>query len=192
VAFADSERGHYEVAAGKDAIDHIRWMEGLATPTFLIPEQSWDEPDHPESSLRFGRPTGSATPLLWAHAEYIRLLRSSRDGRVFDFIPEVAERYLNNRPPNFSMEFWTFACPATRVDRGHTLRIMAKADFELTYSLDSWNQADRLKATSTTVGIYFTDVPVPAEQGGSLTFTFLWSDSQRWEGRDFLVEIAES
>ena len=36
-------------------------------------------------------------PLMWAHAEYIKLLRSIADGEVFDLIPEVAERYLNGR-----------------------------------------------------------------------------------------------
>ena len=185
------ERGHYEVAAGRDASSYIRWMEGLATPTFLIPEQCWDEPDRPESGLRFGRPTGSATPLLWAHAEYIRLLRSARDGRVFDLIPEVAERYIQKRPGDPLIQYWTFAAPATRIGRGHTLRIMAKADFELKYSLDSWSQVETCKAVTTSVGIYFADIRVPNEQGTPLSFTFLWPDSQQWENRNFSVEMTE-
>jgi len=32
---------------------------------------------------------------MWAHAEYIKLLRSAADGKVFDLIPEVADRYLS-------------------------------------------------------------------------------------------------
>ena len=44
--------------------------------------------------MRLGEPTGSAMPLMWAHAEYVKLLRSAADGKVFDQIPEVAERYL--------------------------------------------------------------------------------------------------
>ena len=44
-----------------------------------------------------GRPTGSAMPLMWAHAEYIKLLRSVSDGHVFDLIPEVASRYLGRQ-----------------------------------------------------------------------------------------------
>ncbi len=185
------ERGHYEVAAGKDASGYIRWMEGLATPTFLIPEQCWDEPDRPVSRLRFGRPTGSASPLLRAHAEYIRLLRSSRDGRVFDLIPEVAERYINKRPGDPLIQSWTFAAPATRIARGHTLRIMAKADFELTYSLDRWGQVERCKSVTPGVGIYFADIQVPKEHGPPITFTFLWSDSLKWENRNFSVEVTE-
>jgi glucoamylase len=70
------ERGHFELAAGKDVGQYIRWLEGFATPTHLIPEQIWDEDDRPEQHLKRGRPTGGAVPLLWAHAEYIKLLRS--------------------------------------------------------------------------------------------------------------------
>ncbi|KAJ8135882.1 hypothetical protein OY671_010905, partial [Metschnikowia pulcherrima] len=43
-----------------------------------LPEQVWDEDDNSEYHLYKGRPTGSAMPLAWAHAEYIKLLRSVR------------------------------------------------------------------------------------------------------------------
>ena len=33
-------------------------------------------------------------PLMWAHAEHVKLLRSVRDGRVFDRAEAVAQRYL--------------------------------------------------------------------------------------------------
>ena len=39
-----------------------------------------------------GQSTGSAMPLMWAHAEYIKLLRSTADRKVYDAIPEVAQR----------------------------------------------------------------------------------------------------
>jgi glucoamylase len=51
----------------------------------------------PGKYMFLGRPTGSAMPLMWAHAEYVKLLRSASDGQVFDLIPEVASRYLGNR-----------------------------------------------------------------------------------------------
>lgn len=58
------ERGHYELAAGHDVQPYIRAMEGLASDTGLLPEQSWDEADRPEAELWLGRPTGSAMPLV--------------------------------------------------------------------------------------------------------------------------------
>jgi glucoamylase len=68
---------------------------------------------------------------------------------------------------------------------------MAKADFELTYSLDKWSQVEKCKAVTPGVGIYFADIQVPNEQGPPISFTFLWSDSQQWEDRNFSVEMTE-
>ena len=43
--------------------------------------------------MLLGRPSGSAMPLAWAHAEYIKLLRSRQDGEVFDRVGPVWSRY---------------------------------------------------------------------------------------------------
>ena len=66
----------------------------------MLPEQIWDEPD--KDGLVFGGPAGSAMPLVWAHSEYLKLLRSATyDGRVFDCIPIVEYRYAQgNHPPS--------------------------------------------------------------------------------------------
>jgi glucoamylase len=86
------ERGHYELAAGRDVGRFIAAMENFAKPNGLLPEQVWDQPDLPAARMYLGRPTGAAKPLMWAQAEYVKLLRSISDQPVFDFIPEVANR----------------------------------------------------------------------------------------------------
>ena len=80
------ERAHYELAAGNrpEAIRLMHSMEAFASASGLISEQIWDAPNIPEKGLFSGRPTGSAMPLVWAHAEYLKLRRSLHDGRVFD------------------------------------------------------------------------------------------------------------
>lgn len=50
----------------------------------LLPEQVWDQNDIPSKGLYCGRPTGSAMPLTWAQAEYIKLAVSLKGGKVFD------------------------------------------------------------------------------------------------------------
>jgi len=99
------ERGHYELAAGRDVKPFIRAMEEFASRGGMIPEQIWDEPDRPASKMHFGQFAGSAMPLMWAHAEYIKLLRSAADGQVFDRIGIVAERYLGKRG-RADLEIW--------------------------------------------------------------------------------------
>src|SRR5665213_1295876 len=100
------ERGHYELAAGRSTETCIRTMEGLASKTGLLPEQSWDEADRPDIYMWLGQPTGSAMPLMWAHAEYVKLLRSTADGKIYDSIPEVAKRYLGKRSRRKQLEIW--------------------------------------------------------------------------------------
>ena len=87
------ERAHYELAAGRDITPFIQTYEKFATPGQMMPEQVWDQPNRPDLGLRFGQPGGSAVPLVWAHAEYLKLLRSALDGKVFDRVDPVYERY---------------------------------------------------------------------------------------------------
>jgi glucoamylase len=89
------ERAHYELAAGRpeEAQRLLRTLEACACTVGLIPEQVWDNDDIPERELFRGKASGSAMPLVWAHAEHVKLLRSLKDGRVFDMPPEPAQRY---------------------------------------------------------------------------------------------------
>ena len=73
-------------------------MEAMASKTGLLPEQIWDTEAIPALNLTAGRPTGSARPLVWAHAEHAKLVRSIGDGRVFDMPPQTVFRYLKQRP----------------------------------------------------------------------------------------------
>ena len=112
------ERGHYELAAGHDTKPFLRAMESFASATGLLPEQAWDGRDQPQVYMYCGRPTGSAMPLMWAHAEYIKLLRSVRDGKVSDLIVEVAKRYLRRaRGPSIVRSLEVYPAGAERQTR---------------------------------------------------------------------------
>ncbi len=183
------ERGHYELAAGRSAAEQIQSMERLATATHLIPEQSWAAPAVPEHGLENGRPAGSAAPLAWAHAEYIKLLRSAQDGKVYDLIPEVAKRYAQGRPQAPIVEYWLFACPTAQVPPGVTLRVIAEAEFELRYSLDEWASSNHEKSKATEVGVSYLDIQITPGFQATCSFTFYWSDAAKWEGRNFDVQV---
>ena len=103
------ERAHYELAAGRveNAKRLLAALESFANEGGLISEQVWDSPDIPERGLHFGRPSGSAMPLVWAHAEYLKLRRSLRDGRVFDLPPQTVQRYLTEKTVSPRM-VWRF------------------------------------------------------------------------------------
>ena len=90
------ERAHYELAAGRvdEAARLLQILEASAGAGKLLPEQVWDTADLPDKELFCGKPSGSAMPLVWAHAEYIKLLRSIKDGSVFDMPSQTVERYI--------------------------------------------------------------------------------------------------
>jgi glucoamylase len=184
------ERGHYELAAGHDAKPFTRAMESFASSTGLLPEQAWDAADQPKVFMYCGRPTGSAMPLMWAHAEYIKLLRSVRDGKVSDLIADVAKRYLGGRAGRQLFEVWKFRRQVRSVKRGYVLRIQAEASFRLHWSGDEWQTAKDAPSSPTTLGVEFVDIPILEAQQAPIRFTFFWKASDHWEGRDYTVSIA--
>ena len=183
------ERGHFELAAGRDAKSFIRAMEGFSSATGLLPEQVWDEPDRTDVYMYLGRPTGSAMPLMWAHAEYIKLLRSVADGRVFDLIPEVAERYLSARNPRHRIEVWKHNRQVSSIGQRSTLRVQAASPFRLHWTTDEWHTVNDSQSAGTALGIDFVDVPIPVEQRAPVRFTFFWTNNSSWEGHDYAVKV---
>lgn len=182
------ERGHYELAAGRDPAPYLRALERFAGSTGLLPEQVWDAPDLPKAHLFRGRPTGAARPLVWAHAEYLNLLRSAHDGRVFDRIPEVHERYRPSARRGRAEEFWTPARMPRRIAPGARLWVLATEPFRLHGSTDAWSSVFDLESVATPTGLYtVTLADLPAS--GALVFTRYWTLRSAWEGTDHRVEI---
>ena len=90
------ERGQYELARGdrEGAIRRLESLMAFANEGRMIPEQIWDR-EVTHHGLRLGEGTGSATPLAWSMAQFIRLAVNIRVGRNLDTPKVVAARYLN-------------------------------------------------------------------------------------------------
>jgi glucoamylase len=106
------ERAEQELQAGDRAgavslavaMAHMGWGIGLA------PEQAWEDPNiapapygsNPASaSIGFidGQAPGSATPLIWAEGQYVRLLRDLQTGTLVDQPSITRERYVTAGSP---------------------------------------------------------------------------------------------
>jgi glucoamylase len=125
---------------------------------------------------------------MWAHAEYIKLLRSARDGQVFDRIPIVAERYLKNRGRK-DLEVWKPTRRVRTMSAGEVLRVQAEAPFRLRWTSGEWQDFQDSTSIATGLGGHFADIRVASHQRAAIRFTFLWTETQRWEGRNYEVEI---
>lgn len=184
------ERAHYELAAGRDVRPLITAIEKFATTGGMLPEQVWDKPDLPSAYMYLGQPCGAAMPLMWAHAEYIKLLRSACDSRVFDLFPPVAERYLNKRGRN-DLEVWRPTRRVRQMTAGMVLRIMAASAFQLRWSLDgqSWQQNASVPSG---LGISHFDIATPLGQVAPVQFTFIQADAAYLTGTTHQVGIREA
>ncbi|MBI3979415.1 MAG: glucan 1,4-alpha-glucosidase [Chloroflexi bacterium] len=185
------ERGHYVLAARGDVAPFIRAMEGFANVGQMLPEQVWDAADIAGHGLFRGQGTGSATPLAWAHAEYIRLLRSRRAGRVFDQIEPVYRRYVGQRVRS-ELVIWKFNHKVREIQGDQRLRVEVGAPAELRWTHDSWTTAHHqpLEDVAPGAGIHAIEFPADVlSLGRPLEFTFYWSESGRWEGRNFVVSV---
>jgi glucoamylase len=186
------ERGHYELAAGRDPMPFIQAMEKFANQGGMISEQLWDADDLPGDSMKFGHPTGAAMPLCWSHAEYISLVRSRHDGVCYDRVEPAYQRYVVN-PVGSQYEIWSLRHQLQKMPRGKILRIILAAEATVFWSNDGWSHKNQVGTTHESVmNLWFADFPTADLAVGSvIEFTLFWKRDQRWEGRNWQVSIYE-
>jgi glucoamylase len=184
------ERGHYELAAGRDPKRFIKAMEDFANQGGMITEQIWDGPDLPDRNMKFGCPTGAAMPLCWSHSEYVSLIRSRHDGVCFARVEPAYQRYVVN-PAQSRYEIWTVRHPLRLVSRGKILRVILSAEATIRWSTDDSARANEMHTIHRDeLNLWFADFPSAEWPSGSvLTFTFCWKPDQRWEGRNWQVSV---
>lgn len=185
------ERAHYELAEGnfEEAINLLRVFAGFAGTSGLLPEQVWDTADIVEKNLFNGHSTGSAKPLVWAHAEYIMLLRSLKDKKVFDMPPQTMQRYLKDKTES-KHGIWRFNHKILKLPQGKTLRLIAHSDSVIRWSTDNWNTIKNDVFIKNKLDIRYADLPTSKlEKGTKILFTFYWTDSARWEGINYEIEV---
>ncbi|HCP91480.1 MAG TPA: glucoamylase [Spartobacteria bacterium] len=185
------ERGHYELAAGRDPMPFISAMEKFANEGGMLSEQLWDAEDLPEGGMRRGLPTGAAMPLCWSHAEYVSLVRSAHDGICFDRVEPAFQRYVVN-PGRSRYEIWSFRHQLRRMSHGRILRIIVAAGATIVWSANDWASTNRADMTNNSaLNLWFADLPTENCPGGLvIEFTFFWKEVQRWEGRNYSVAVS--
>jgi glucoamylase len=187
------ERAHYELAAGNDIGPFIKTYERFATMGQMMPEQVWDEANRPDAHLVLGQPAGSAVPLVWAHAEYLKLLRSAVDGKVFDRIDPVYSRYsepVGMKRKRRGLEMFSLRRPIQRIAAGETLRILDADRFEIIWSPDGWQTTSVTASRSLGSAGHCAEIATAADQQiGELSWTFHWPEQGRWLGYNVNVKV---
>ncbi len=185
------ERAHYELMAGRKDVAEalLQTLEDFADEGGLISEQVWDAEDIPGLELFRGKSTGSARPLVWAHAEYIKLRRSLCDGRVFDTPPQPVQRYVLDKTVGKHFA-WRFNNKPRTIPCGKRLRLIMLKPGMVHWSDDGWKAAHDTYDFDSGFGVYAIDLPTEKlEVGREVVFTFYWPDENRWEGTDYSISV---
>ncbi len=187
------ERGHYELAANnvQRARELLDTMGSFTNEGGFLPEQVWDAEDIPEKELYFGRPAGSAMPLVWAHAEYVKLYRSLIDGSVFDMPPQTVERYVDGKTES-PYTIWRFSHKCRTIPAGQILRLELLETAVVHWSNDNWQSTQETHTRDTGLGLHVADLPTAEHEAGTeILFTFPWLDNGSWQNENFTVKVSE-
>ena len=183
------ERGHYEVAAGGDPSPHLHAMAAMVGRCGLLPEQVWDAAALPQQGLEPGRPTGSAMPLVWAHAEFIKLAHSIALGRPFDRPDALWQRYRGVRPRP-EMALWTLRMPLAQLHAGQTLVLCLPRSARVHHGVDGWQAPADDDTLDSGLTVHVVTLPSAGLRVGThIDFTFYWIDDGRWDGHDYRVAV---
>ena len=181
------ERARHFFSMGLPATEMVRTLEGFAGPGLMLPEQVWDAADIPERGLYFGRATGSASPLGWAHAEYLELLVTIALAGFPDIVLPARRRYTEgtSHEPAF---VWTHRHQISRLAPGRRLRVQLPRPGSVHYSFDEWKTFGEVEAIDTTLGVWVAEIPSNKLPAG-LTFSWTAHYMTGWEGKNYTLTV---
>ncbi|WMS41927.1 glycoside hydrolase family 15 protein [Acuticoccus sp. MNP-M23] len=182
------ERGHLALADGEDAGPYLAAMMGTASAGGLMPEQVWDAPPIPQRGLVAGRPSGSAMPLVWAHAEFLKLVATEQSGRPVELLAAVEARYAGADAPAANAWRWRADVPIDRLPPGRAVIWQDVRPFTLHFGFDGWTNVSDREAVAGPFGL-FTVTLDAGEFAGQRTIEFTRRIVNEWEGRDWTVVL---
>ena len=186
------ERGHLAMQSGEDPITYLRTMWRCSSIGGLLPEQVWDAAPIAELGLEPGRPSGSAMPLLWSHAEFLKLLIAREGRRPIELLQAVEQRYRCTGPQYAARAaaawHWRDEVPVLQHEAGRALRIEDRTAFALHFGFDGWQRVEERAAQAQPFGLWAVQLSA-AELSGPAQLNFTRRYDDRWEGVDHCVAL---
>jgi glucoamylase len=182
------ERGHFALLNGDDARPYLEAMTRMTGIGGLLPEQVWDSAPIAERGLYPGRPSGSAMPLVWAHAEFIKLATSLAASAPVDRPTRTWARYRGRRP-QLDYALWQPRQRVRSLVAGQELRILLPEPAQVHWGINGWNHRQDVTTEDWGLG-YVVRLPTSSLAAGEfVNFTFYWPSRAQWQGEDFRVDV---
>jgi glucoamylase len=197
------ERGHLALQSGEDPLPFLQTMRRCASAGGLLPEQVWDTDPIPALGLAPGRPSGGAMPLVWAHAEFLKLLVARERGRPVEWLASV-EQHFGHRPlarqsdvprnearaadRRSKIWHWREEIPIASLPADKLLVIEDRVPFTLHLGFDGWQRVQDRPAQAGAFGIWSVALTrQELAEAGELNFTRLYESG--WENRNHQVSL---
>src|SRR6266850_270845 len=144
----------------------------------------------PSRRLQPGRPTGSAMPLVWVHAEFIKLMVSRHLGHSVDRPRAVWRRYRGRRP-TIRHAFWWPHAPINAFDAGARLAAALPRAALVHWSSDGWHNAVDGPTCDSGLGFHVASLDVGGlPPGKRVVFTWQWRDTNAWHNQNYEVAVS--
>lgn len=183
------ERAQLDLAAGRHAVEAVAAFEAFAGPELLLPEQVWDGEAIPDRGLQPGGPTGSARPLGWSHAEYLKLLAAIATAGSPDRVEPAWRRYVESPPPDAPL-VWHHRHRIQTIPPGGRLLVQLPEAATLIWSGDAWASNAAVPTAPVGLGLHAGQLPTEIMRPGArMEWTVRYPD--RWEGLNYSVTCVE-
>jgi glucoamylase len=182
------ERGHLALQSGEDPLPYLNTIWNCASIGGMLPEQVWESDPIPAFELVPGKPSGSAMPLLWSHAEFLKLLIAREHGKPVELLDAVAARYGNGAVREASVWHWRHEVPIARLEAGKALRIEDRVPFTLRFGVNGWNEPQDRDAAMGPFGLWIVELSA-AELAPHSQLNFTRHYDGVWEGEDHCIQL---
>jgi glucoamylase len=126
-------------------------------------------------------------PLVWAHAEFLKLAASRALKRPFDRPVAVWERYRGERP-TLTRVVWCEQAPAAQLPEGCALTVALRAPGAVRWGMDGWQDVREQETTPNPLGLHVLEIDTPRLRAGRrIDLTFRHGTT--WIGKDFTVQV---
>ncbi|HEX6487264.1 MAG TPA: glycoside hydrolase family 15 protein [Candidatus Dormibacteraeota bacterium] len=183
------ERAQYELAAGRPAVEAVAAFEAFAGPELLLPEQVWDGEPILAGGLEPGGATGSARPLGWAHAEYVKLLSSIAAGAVIDVVAPARRWFLESGPRQPDL-VWHHNHRIHAFPPGRQVTVQLPAAADVVWTGDAWETSSAIRTRGVGLGLHTARLPTHIMRPGAvMEWTAHYADN--WEGANYQLTCVE-
>lgn len=122
-------------------------------------------------------------PLVWAHAEFLKLMVARSEGRPLERLDAVWSRWKGKRPRARNWH-WRDSVPFDELPSGGTILVESDRPFTLHFGHDGWQEVRDEQSQPVGLDVQAVRLPAATLRGlGSLEFTRRFDDG--WEGRDW-------